>query len=321
MALSKYKNFIAGDILPAENVNSIDPDNLENDITNEAYNLIRSDINGLISFRLLNWFGDGSDGDVVISVNTDLSADMYYNNLTINNGITLNTKGYKVYVKGILLNNGTIDNSGQSAVKYTGGLGASAGTLLGGGNGGNSQYTNDNNYSGGGGGGAGVIYIRANTIINNGSILAIGGNGANYRFTSSGGLNLDGQNGQNVLNSFVNAYGGKGGAASSPPTGGQITNLKTLYQKELFSVLPFIDIYSPSNVGGGGGGAGGDSRNSSPYWWGGGGGGGGTICLVYGYLEDNGTIDVSGGTAGTSQGGGNYQATDGQDGVIFSIQL
>ncbi len=39
-------------------------------------------------------FGDGSDGNVIISSNRTLSGDMYYNNLTINSGITLNPNGY-----------------------------------------------------------------------------------------------------------------------------------------------------------------------------------------------------------------------------------
>ncbi len=38
-----------------------------------------------------NYFGDGSDGDVTISSNTTLVSDRYYNNLTVNNGVTLNT--------------------------------------------------------------------------------------------------------------------------------------------------------------------------------------------------------------------------------------
>lgn len=53
-------------------------------------------------------YGNGSDGNVVIASNTALSRDMYYNNLTINNGVKLNTSGYRVFVKGTLTLNGNI---------------------------------------------------------------------------------------------------------------------------------------------------------------------------------------------------------------------
>lgn len=44
-------------------------------------------------------FGDGSDGNVTISSNTTLTRDMYYNNLTINSGFTLNPDGYAIYAR------------------------------------------------------------------------------------------------------------------------------------------------------------------------------------------------------------------------------
>jgi len=53
-------------------------------------------------------YGGGQDGTVVVSTNTSLTRDMYYNNLTINSGIHLNTNGWKVFVKGTLTLTGTI---------------------------------------------------------------------------------------------------------------------------------------------------------------------------------------------------------------------
>jgi len=53
-------------------------------------------------------FGNGVDGTVVISTNQFLSRDMYYNTLTVNNGVTLFTNGFKVFVKDTLTNNGTV---------------------------------------------------------------------------------------------------------------------------------------------------------------------------------------------------------------------
>ena len=67
---------------------------------------------------LHNYWGDGSDGDVTISTNTTWdsggSGEMIvknYNNLTINNGVTLTIyarKGALIYVKGNFTNNGTV---------------------------------------------------------------------------------------------------------------------------------------------------------------------------------------------------------------------
>ena len=47
-------------------------------------------------------YGFGQDGDVTLTSNTTLSRDMYYNDLTINSGVTLDTNGYRVFVRGTL---------------------------------------------------------------------------------------------------------------------------------------------------------------------------------------------------------------------------
>lgn len=48
------------------------------------------------------YFWDGSDWDVTISGGTSLTRDMYYNNLTVNTGITLDPAWYAIYVLGTL---------------------------------------------------------------------------------------------------------------------------------------------------------------------------------------------------------------------------
>lgn len=53
-------------------------------------------------------FGSGADGTVIISSDTILTQDMYYNNLTVNSTKYLMTNGFRVFVKGTLTNNGTI---------------------------------------------------------------------------------------------------------------------------------------------------------------------------------------------------------------------
>ena len=73
-------------------------------------------------------FGDGSDGNVTISVNTTLTRDMFYENLTINSSITLTTAGYRIFVKTLLTNNGTISGNGASGgAGGAGGNGSGAG--------------------------------------------------------------------------------------------------------------------------------------------------------------------------------------------------
>src|ERR1051326_8791014 len=57
-------------------------------------------------------FGDGTDGVVTLSSNTTLSRDMMYDSLTINNGVTLDTNGYRVFVKNTFTNNGTVKHNG-----------------------------------------------------------------------------------------------------------------------------------------------------------------------------------------------------------------
>ena len=53
-------------------------------------------------------YGPGTDGSVIISGNTSLSSDMYYENLTINSGVTLNPNGFRVFVRNTLTVNGTL---------------------------------------------------------------------------------------------------------------------------------------------------------------------------------------------------------------------
>jgi hypothetical protein len=60
-------------------------------------------------------YGQGTDGDVTITSNTTLTSDKYYNNLTVNVGVTLTCSGYKIFVKNTLTLNGTISvNTGTT---------------------------------------------------------------------------------------------------------------------------------------------------------------------------------------------------------------
>lgn len=151
------------------------------------------------------YFGTGADGDVTISVNTSLSKDMYYNNLTINTGVTLNPNGYRIFVKDTLTINGTglIARNGNN-----------------GGNGDNATVNNVGSGAGGGGGGSGgsggIVAVFANNIVisNNTSIQALGGNGGNGGNAS----NSHGSGGTGSVDT-----GGSGGAAATALSAGTIS--------------------------------------------------------------------------------------------------
>ncbi len=149
-----------------------------------------------------SFFGDGSDGNVVISSNTSLTRDMFYNNLTINTGITLNPNGYKIFVLEDLTQNGTgvIARNGN-----TGGVGSAGGAAAVGGGG------------GGGGGGAGstggIVAIYAKNIINSSDsfIRSFGGAGG------GGGAGGTGNTGTSGSSGAVGA-GGAGGVSLNDGT-------------------------------------------------------------------------------------------------------
>ena len=71
-------------------------------------------------------FGDGSDGNVTISSPTTLTRDMYYNNLTIDPGVTLNPGGYRIFVAGTL----TLNSASVIAANGAPGSGSAGGAAL-----------------------------------------------------------------------------------------------------------------------------------------------------------------------------------------------
>ncbi len=91
--------------------------NTANKATDSQAAVGTNDINFITPAQLKNDnlnFGTGADGDVIISGNTTLVADMNYHNLTINNGVVLSPAGYRIFVRGTLLNNGTIARNGNN---------------------------------------------------------------------------------------------------------------------------------------------------------------------------------------------------------------
>jgi len=62
------------------------------------------------------WFGDGFDGNAVLSGDATLAVIKRYQNLTIDAGVTLNPAGYPIYVRGTLTLNGAISVDGNAGM-------------------------------------------------------------------------------------------------------------------------------------------------------------------------------------------------------------
>ena len=253
-------------------------------------------------------YGDGSDGDVVIAVDTNLARDMYYDNLTVNAGVTLNPNGYRIFVKNTLLVSATglIKRQPTAAVDFTGATGFSAarlGTSANGGNGGGQA----GQYRGGGGGaGGGVIVISAKILNNLGTITSAGGNGGNGTGAAAGAQQKN---------------PGNAGAVSAP------TAARGGFRAFPEAILAYApdDTALNGGAGGGGGGATADNNNGvaggasttslggaggiggtcgAAGAGGGGAGGGGVVVLMYRTLTALGTVTAPAGTPGTGVGTG-----------------
>lgn len=261
-------------------------------------------------------FGNGVDGDVTISGDTTLTRDMYYNNLTINSGITLTTDSFRIFVKNTLTNNGIIDNSGVSVPPSTGtgGAGRSDKTLRGSSNGGNGSGGAGSPGAGGGGGG-GVIVVVAKTLINNNLIKTNGGNGGDGYST---GLQSGGAIGGGAGGSAAISLGGAGGKGSDQSgaggAGGTVTPARFLPNNFISAILGSSGM--EGYIGGGGGGGAGGRNNVTKGA--GGGGGGGVVILVYNSKSGGGTITVTGGSGGAAPNNG---VANGNNGNVYEVPI
>ena len=238
-------------------------------------------------------FGDGSDGDVVISSNTTLTEDKNYNNLTVDATFTLNTGGFIVRVLGTLLNNGIItdEDSGGSAGAF--GVGGNEGIIINGyrsGNGGEDGEDGDNgtgsSFTAGGAGGTGgkgggVVIIYASTLNNVGLIHANGEDGGN------GGGGVTGAGGT----------GGGGGGGSAGTSGIVLVTYSTVI---LFGTIECLN--GKSGTGGGGG----SSLNVGGTTGGAGGGGGSGIDSDYALAGAGAPTNTVGGVNGTAGEASNH---------------
>jgi len=258
----------------------------------------------------VNYFGEATDGDVTISVNTDISvtqdsgvAIKHYNNLTIDSGYTLSTnnrcKAFIIYVKENLIVNGGISMSARGAYSapavpdatiisrwVDGGPGVPGGSY-------SPFFADETNQkiTGGGAytltafqvaasGGAGGTGGGSGTAGSNGSAGG-GGAGGNPSASGSGvaGYAYGGGSG-----------GGGGGGAGPPgsPSGG-----------------------AASNYGGAGGNGGNAySPNPDPNIWSGGGGGG---------AGNNGGSGGSGEPGNNGPGAPGSPGSNGTGGILYIV--
>lgn len=297
---------------------------------------------GSTGVETIPWFGDGSDGDVTITSNTTLTRDMYYNNLTINAGITLNTNNFRVFVRNTMTLNGTIGAPGANATNNNATIGyAAKGTI--------------NALSGNGG--AGWSVAAGGSIASN-CLGGAGGKGGDGdirlgEFGAAGGtitVPVDAAGGANCLKNAISAYlqrvfnvntavslaGGAGGG-SGYRAGGSTTNPGISGGAGGGGAAIFANSITGTGTIScrGGNGIGATSGTGGSRWGGGGGGGGGWVVVVTStpYSAVNlaagtanvgtCTITVQGGTggigfatSGTAQNGEN-----GQPGRMFLFNV
>ena len=227
--------------------------------------------------------GDGSDGTVTISANTDLGSANFkqYTNLTVNAGVNLfGNSPLLIIVKETLTLNGTIHVDGKGEL---GGPGGGTG----------------NNAAGGNGGG--TLIVICNAISGTGILSANGTNGVDG---SQDGTQTDngvaGNNGITPDGAVANSAGG-GGVGGSSGAGGVGGSAMSLSERLLALRMPFLEF---RGSGGGEGGVHGGTSNRA----GGGAGAGGLAILAVNGATTGVTVRTNGGNGGaappSNSGGG-----------------
>ena len=112
----------------------------------------------------LGYFGDGSDGDAIITGSLTASRELYYNNLSITGTGSLRPNGWRIFVKETLTieTSASIHDDGNVPVGTTGGIGYTVRNYLGAAsaNGGGAII----NSAAGGNNGAGAINTSLNSL-------------------------------------------------------------------------------------------------------------------------------------------------------------
>lgn len=226
-------------------------------------------------FNLPSGFpGDGVDGTVTISGNTTLTRDMYYDNLTVNSGVDLNTGGFVIFVKNTL----TINSTGRII-----------------------RIGNAGGNSGGAGAGAAGAALAGVTVGTSGAGGAGAAGGTGNGASGANGAAVSGEGGAGGVGG--NAGQGNSGATAGG-SGGNGGVLTIRYFRNVASAWKntAVGTYMPTGTGGGGGAAGGGDGANSGRGGGGAGGGGGAILIICGTFANSGTVSVKGGAGGNGGG-------------------
>lgn len=226
------------------------------------------------------WYGNASDGDAVISGDISLTRNMYYDNLTIEDGVRLDAASFMVAVRNVLTigenaflscNGG---NGGSGLASTQGAAGAATNS------GGQFGLSSPGGIAGAAGGSVGA-----------------GGGGHTNSFSSRVGNQCVGGAGGRGVNT-----GGSPGAltiTACPATGGDIRDFPAALLGMNWPVGSTGSSYRP----GGGGGGGGGSNVGADGAGGGGGGGGGYIVVCARNVEGAGVIQAAGGNGGDGWSG------------------
>lgn len=254
-------------------------------------NAVKENTSGVLS-SVDYYFGNGSDGDVTISADTEINYEKNYNNLTINSGQTLYTNNsfILIRVKGKLIVNGTL-RGGYGLIDNTATKGDKGSTVQNG-NGTAGQQGN--------------VGIKSPPFFSD----KLGGNGGTSKQGGTGGSASSGQTG-----------GAGGSAQGGTSTDNSASFSTTAVEPRINSAelilksLPLVigGSGAKGNGGGGGGAGGSNNYNFGEGGFGGDGGdggrGGGTIIVVAREIE----IGSSGVIKADGEDGSN--GNNGQNGV------
>lgn len=258
------------------------------------------------------FFPTASDGDAVISADTTLTRDMYYNTLTINVGATLYTNGFRVFARTSIVNNGIIDRSGANASGTSATTGLSAGTLAAGtaggaggaaaGSAGGASATSLGGSGGAGGSGSGGAGGAAGT-----NTLNTAANGGVETFQQVDRA----RDGRNLAGTQVTGGSGGGGAGGDGVAGGAGGAGGGL----IVLMSPSITGIGQINAKGGNG----FTPITGGNKGGGGGAGGGVICAISenDITATSLTLSVAGGLGAPGVGTG----ANGVNGTVGRIYL
>ena len=223
-------------------------------------------------------FGDGSDGAGVADGSTALAGaslaanvytltrDVYYTDLTVSTGVTIQPSGYRIFGQGTLTMNGTATIS-RNGISGSNGSTGRAGTP----------------QTGGAGGGALADgYLKGSVAGATGGTGGPGTTGAGLDGGSAAGTATSNSIGSSGSNGGTGGNGG-GGHVGGTGTGGTATasNVKLIANWHLATLLDIaasgstVKFDNSAGAGGGGGGASGNGGGGINQSGGGGSGGGG----------------------------------------------